>query len=305
MPLHPQAVEFFKVAAGWPPLHTLSPEAAREMLDSGAAIGAGPAVAVVRDVSIPVRDGEIAARVYAPENPEALIVWLHGGGWVFGGLDSHDAMCRMLANAAGASVMSVGYRRAPEHRFPVALEDCWTALEWSALEWPELPLIVGGDSAGGNLAAVCAIRARDRGAPELSAQILVHPIVDHDMSTSSYDQYGEDAELLLKTADMVWFFDHYVPDVSQRDDPEVSPLREPELARVAPAIVVLDEYDPLRDEGNAYVRRLREAGVGVTLHFYKDMPHAFFQFVNIFERADEAVAQVGEDVKASFPTKAR
>jgi acetyl esterase len=300
MTLHPQAVAFFEYAAasGFPPLHALSPEQAREMVDGGEAIGPGPAVAVVRDVAVPVRDGEIAVRVYSPEGPRALIVWFHGGGWVVGGLDSHDAMCRMLANASGAGVISVAYRRAPEHRFPVALEDCWDALGWSAREWPRLPLIVGGDSAGGNLAAVCAIRARDRGGPDLAAQILVYPIVDHDMTRASYAEHG-DEDLMLGTEDMAWFFGHYLPVPSERDDPEVSPLRAPDLAGLPPAIVVIDEYDPLRDEGRAYAARMREAGVEVIEHFYEDMPHAFFQFVNVFERGDEAVAQVGADVRAA------
>jgi acetyl esterase len=302
MPLHPQAVAFLKYAAesGIPQLHTLTPEQARDLVDSGESIGPGPRVDSVEDIVIPVRGTEIVARLYRPDRADATIVWFHGGGWVVGGLDSHDAMCRMLANAAGAAVISVAYRLAPEYPFPIPLEDCWDALRWVAGQWPAVPLFVGGDSAGGNLAAVCAIRARDRGGPRLAGQILVYPITDHDMATGSYKEHGEE-NLMLGTKDMAWFFDHYVPDPdSDRDDPEVSPLRTSDLTGLPSAIVVIDEYDPLRDEGLAYTDRLRRAGVGVSLHYYEDMLHVFFQFVNVFERGDEAVAQVGRDVRAAL-----
>jgi acetyl esterase len=299
MPLHPQAVEFlaYAAASGAPKLHVLTPQEARAAVDGGEVIGPGPQVASVEDIPIPVRDGEIQARVYRPESSDATIVWFHGGGWVVGGLDSHDAMCRMLANAAGAAVISVAYRLAPEYPFPTPLEDSWDALEWVAQQWPATPLIVGGDSAGGNLATVCALRARDRGGPEIALQILVYPITDHDMTTSSYREHG-DENLMLGAKDMEWFFDHYAPNLAARDNPEVSPLRAPDLSGLPPAIVVIDEYDPLRDEGLAYAERLREAGGEVTLHHYEDMLHVFFQFVNVFERGDEAVEQVGREIRA-------
>ncbi len=299
MPLHPQAAAFLEYAAasGMPALHMLGPEDARAAVDGGEAIGPGPAVDSVYDVSITVRDGQIPGRIYQPAGAEAVIVWLHGGVWVVGGLDSHDAMCRMLANHASATVVSVAYRRAPEHRFPVALEDAWDALLWAATQWPGATLIVGGDSAGGNLAAVCALRARHRGGPDLVAQVLVYPIVDHDMTNGSYQEHG-DENLMLGAKDMAWGFEHYVPDPGDREDPEVSPLRAADLVGLPSAIVVLDEYDPLRDEGFAYAARLRADGVDVRLHFYEDMPHVFFQSVNVFERGDEAAAQVGRDLQA-------
>jgi len=299
MPLHPQAAAFLEYAAasGMPALHMLSPEDARAAVDGGEAIGPGPAVDAVYDVSISVRDGEIAGRIYRPAGAEAVIVWLHGGVWVVGGLDSHDAMCRMLANHASATVVNVAYRRAPEHRFPVALEDAWDTLAWAAAQWPGAPLIVGGDSAGGNLAAVCALRAQQRGGPDLVAQVLVYPIVDHDMTNGSYQEHG-DENLMLGAKDMAWGFDHYVPEPGDRDNPDVSPLRAADLVGLPSAIVVLDEYDPLRDEGFAYAERLRADGVEVRLHFYEDMPHVFFQFVNVFDRGDEAVGQVGRDLRS-------
>jgi acetyl esterase len=301
MPLHPQATAFLQYSAesGFPQLHTLSPEQARAYVDGGEAIGPGPHVHSVEDIVIPVHDAEVAARLYRSHQAGAMIVWFHGGGWIVGGLESHDAMCRMLANAAEANVINVAYRLAPEHPYPTPLEDCWVALNWIASQWPSLPVIVGGDSAGGNLATVCAIRARDLGGPELALQILVYPITDSDMTTDSYREHG-DENLMLNAKDMAWFFDNYVPNAADRDDPEVSPLRTSDLVGLPPAIVVIDEYDPLRDEGLAYVDRLRQAGVNVTLHYYEDMLHAFFQFVNVFERGDEAVEQVGRDVLAAL-----
>jgi acetyl esterase len=300
MPLHPQAIAFLNYAAasGIPPLHTLSPNEARALVDGGDAIGPGPEVAWVQDTHVPVNRTEVPARIYRPEIPLASLVWFHGGGWVVGGLDSHDAMCRMLANAAGATVISVAYRLAPEHPFPTPLEDSWDALGWVAGQWPHLPLVVGGDSAGGNLAAVCALRARDRGGPALAAHVLVYPITDHDMTTGSYREHG-DENLMLGAKDMAWFFDHYAPSpATDRDNPEISPLRAQDLSGLPPAIVVLDQYDPLHDEGLVYATRLREAGVEVILHDYEDMLHVFFQFVNVFTRGDEAVEQVGRDVRS-------
>jgi len=306
MPLHPQVVEFLKISAeaGQPRLYTLTPEQARAQVDAANEfIGPGPEVADVSDITIPVRDGRIAARRYAPERSLGTIVWLHGGGWVVAGLDSHDAMCRILANAADCTVVSVDYRLAPEHTFPGPLDDCWDALKWVAEQDPDTPLVVGGDSAGGNLAAVCALRARDHGTPRLALQVLVYPVTDHDMTTASYVEHGGE-ETLLGKKEMEWFWDHYVPDVAERDNPEACPLRAPDHSNLAPAIVITDGYDPLRDEGLAYAERLRGAGVPVTAYHYEDMLHAFFSFVNIFETGNEAVEKVGRDIRAAVAASA-
>src|SRR5690349_1549625 len=242
-------------------IHDTTPAAARaDAAGLAALIGRGPDVAGVHDVAI----GPIPARVYAPEDPQATVVWFHGGGWVIGGLHTHDAMCRTLANAAQARVVSVAYRLAPEHRFPTALEDAWTALRWVAATYPEAPLVVGGDSAGGNLAAVCALRARDRGGPALALQVLVYPITDHDLATRSYRERGDGPSLTRRA--MEWFWDQYVPDPAQRANPEVSPLRAVDLSGLPPAVLVSAEHDPLLDEGRAYAQRLRDAGVAVTVH---------------------------------------
>jgi acetyl esterase len=299
-PLHPEVQAFIRAAdPRRPRLYELEPEAARAQVAGVVAlIGAGPAVAAARDIAIPVRDATIPARMYAPERSHGTVLWFHGGGWVIGDLDTHDALCRTLANAAECTVVSVAYRRAPEHRFPVALDDCWDALRWAAAADRSTPLVVGGDSAGGNMAAVCALRARDRGGPALALQVLVYPVTDHDMTTASYvERGGEDA--LMSRRSMQWFWDHYIPDPADRANPEASPLRAPDLSGLAPAVVVTAGYDPLRDEGLAYAQRLRDAGVGVTAHHYADMAHPFFSFVNVFERSNEAVERVAKRIRAT------
>jgi len=302
MPLHPEAQAFLQHAhdAGGPPLWQLDPVAAREVAGGFTElIGAGPAVEEVSELRIPVSGAEIAGRRYRPAGAKGTIVWLHGGGWVLDGIDSSDAMCRILARSAAATVVSVDYRVAPEHPFPVPLDDCWEALRWVAagLEADGRPLVVGGDSAGGNMSAVLARRARDAGGPPLAAQILVYPVTDHDPTTPSYLEHGANELLLLEGNAMRWFWDNYAPDPSSRDDPDASPLRAADLGGLAPAIVVIAEYDPLRDEGIAYAERLREAGVEVSVHRYDDMPHVFFSFVNLFRTGNEAVARVGAEVR--------
>ena len=298
MPLHPEALEFLQAAhdSGEPPLHELSPVEARAAAHGlTQLIGAGPQLDAVHELSIPVSGAEIAGRRYVPRDAEGTIVWLHGGGWVLDGLDLCDAMCRILAERSGANVVAVDYRVAPEHPFPTPVDDCFEALRWVAggLAGSDAPLLIGGDSAGGNMAAVCALRARDRGGPALAAQILVYPVVDHDMTTPSYLEHGANEMLLLESKGMRWFWDQYAPDVAARDEPDASPLRAADLSALPSAIVVIAEYDPLRDEGLAYADHLRAAQVPVALHRFHDMPHAFFSFVNVFQTGNAAVARVG------------
>ena len=302
MELHPEAQAFFEAvhAAGGPPLYEMTPTEAREAAGGFAAlIGPGPAVDAIEDLRIPVDGAEIAARRYVPSNARGTIVWLHGGGWVLDGLDSSNAMCQILANSSGANVVSVDYRVAPEHRFPAAADDCFEALRWidAQLDEQSRPLIVGGDSAGGNLTAACTLRARGAGGPALAAQILVYPVVDHDMTTPSYLEHGANEGLLLERKAMTWFWDHYLPDVAARANPDASPLRAERLDGLPPAIVVVAEFDPLRDESLAYAERLRAAGVPVTIHRYDDMPHVFFSFVNIFQTGNRAVERVGAELR--------
>ena len=296
MPLDPQALEFFQAgrAAGLPRLDEMTPQEARagspQLIE---AIGPGPAVDHVEDVSIPVAGAEIPARRYRPAGAHGTIVWLHGGGWVLGEIDVSDAMCRILADSAQATVLSVGYRLAPEHPFPVPLEDCFDALRWAAENEPG-PLIVGGDSAGGNLAAVCAIRARERGGPALAAQLLIYPATDTDLDTPSYAEHGADElPLLLGRREMAWFYRHYLPNEADWSNPEAAPLRTEDLSGLPPAVVVVAEYDPLRDDSTRYAERLALAGVEVTVLTYDDQPHGFFSFVNAFPTGNKAVAAVG------------
>jgi acetyl esterase len=266
---------------------------------ANAMIPPGPELAEVRDLRIPVRDGDVGARLYEPAGAPATIVWFHGGGWVVADLDSHDAMCRILADASACRVLSIDYRLAPEFPFPVPLDDCWDALGWAAGEYGATPLIAGGDSAGGNIAAVCAVRARDAGGPELAMQILVYPVTDADFDNESYTVHGDDGTLLGKR-EMIWFFDHYTGPDADRSNPEISPLRYGDLSRLPPAIVVTDEYDPLRDEGIAYAKALRDAGVTVTERHYDDMMHGFFSFPGLFDTGTEAIRLVGFNVKSAL-----
>jgi acetyl esterase len=303
MALHPQARQLLDMVeeSGLPHLNELSPPEARVQADGVREfVGDGPDVAHVENFTIPVTDGQIAARSYSPDDPAATILWVHGGGWVICDLESHDAMCRILANESGCRVIAIDYHLAPEYPFPKPLEDAWHALRWTADTYGERPLILGGDSAGGNLAAVMALRARDGGGPELALQVLVYPVTDHDFTTASYIEHGVGNETFLTTAEMQWFWHHYLADPVARDNPEASPLRASDLAGLPPAIVVTAGYDPLRDEGLAYMERLRAAGVPITHHHYDDMIHAFFSLVNLLERGNEAVAQVGADIRAAI-----
>jgi acetyl esterase len=302
MALHPQAQAFLDGGweAGMKSVAELTPEQARAQARMSIdLVGPGPDVQT-DDFEIAAAAGPVLARRYEPEGALGTIAFLHGGGFVICDLDTHDATCRLLAVKSGCRVIAVDYRLAPEHRFPAAVEDCWDALRWVGEQYAGSPLIVAGDSAGGNLAAVCAIRARDRGGPELALQVLIYPTVDHEFNRPSHAERGSGSDAFLTTADMTWFIDHYVPDRADRDNPEVSPIRTPSLAGLPPAIVLTAEYDPLRDEGRAYAERLREEGVAVSYHHYDDMTHAFFTFGKLMARGDEAVAQVGGEIRAAL-----
>jgi acetyl esterase len=304
MGLDPQAKAFLAgmEASGAPPLYELTPEEARGATGMiTELIGAGPEVSSVEDFRCATATGTIGARRYDPGDAAATILWIHGGGWVICDLDTHDAVCRLLAVSSGCRVIAVNYRRAPEHPFPAPLEDCWDALQAVAAESGDAPLIVAGDSAGGNMAAACAIRARDRGGPELALQVLVCPVVDHDMTTPSYRERGSGPDLFITAKDMEWFWNCYVPDPAARSRPDASPLRAESLSNLPPAIVITAEYDPLRDEGIAYAERLQAAGVQVTHRHHADMFHDFFSFVNLIDAGNEAVERVGAEIRALVP----
>ena len=303
--VHPQAQQVLdgKAASGAPPLWELSPADGRAMVEAGnAMIPAGPDVESVRDIVIPSQSGGLPARVYSP-SPSApgVVLYFHGGGWVVGTLDGWDASVRSLAVASGCDVVSVDYRLAPEHVFPAAADDAYDALVWAASPAglaAGRPLVVAGDSAGGNLAAVSALRARDFGGPQVALQVLVYPVVDCDLDRRSYHEYDGD-ELILNRRDMAWFWDHYAPDPAARVNPYASPLRAPSLSGLPPAYVVTAEHDPLRDEGFAYADRLRAARVPVDHRHFGSQIHAFFTFTGVLDDADKAVAEAGAAVRAA------
>lgn len=255
-----------------------------------------PAVGTVTDRTIPGPAGDIPVRVYHPTAEQSagerppIVVYYHGGGWVIGDLDSHDANCRSLTAGGGAVTMSVHYRRAPEHHYPAAANDAYAAAMWASEHAGELgadpaKLVVAGDSAGGNLAAVTALRARDSGGPPIAHQILVYPVTDVGQDTPSYRENAEG--FYLTAADMHWFWACYLGPVGDGGGPYASPLRAVNLGGLPAATVLTAECDPLRDEGNAYAERLREAGVPVTATCYPGMFHGFFGLAG---RLDQATA---------------
>ena len=296
-------------AGGGKPLHESSVEEARA-LAAGMAAQAGPAPDMFRieEHGLPVSDGEVPLRVLVPlERPAGVIVYFHGGGWVVGSIDETDTVGRKLAERTSCSVVLVEYRLAPEHRYPVAVDDSWAALEWAGgrlaeLARPGAPLFVAGDSAGGNLAAVTALRARDRGGPPIAGQILIYPVTDADFERSSYTDPAN--QLLLTTEAMAWFWDHYVPDPARRSEPDASPLRAPDLSGLPPAVVLTAEYDVLRDEGEAYAERLREAGVAVELKRHEGQTHGFFTLL-MLPGSESGFQQVVKAVRATIYERSR
>ena|SRR5215471_232794 len=289
MPLDPQARAYldWMLAAGVVPVQALTPAEARSQAEAHSAELFGAKEAVDSVVRIEV-DG-VPVRVYRPSGAPDLpvAVYLHGGGWVLGLVDGHDGVCRALANRSGCRVVSVDYRLAPEHRFPAAIDDAWAVTRWACQEADHVAVI--GDSAGGNLAAVVALRARDAGL-RLACQCLIYPVTDHRFDRRSYvdnaSGYG------LTQAAMRWYWHHYL-GAADGGHPDASPLRAPSLSGVAPALVVVCEHDPLRDEGVAYAERLRQAGVPVRLTEYGGMIHGFLRMPARIDRSREVLDEIG------------
>jgi len=284
--------------AGRPPFEQLSPAEAREAyMKSRAVLQPAPEpVAEARDLTAPGPRGDIPLRLYRPAGAGAAslpgLVYYHGGGWLLGGIESHDVVCRRFANAAGCVVVSVDYRMAPEHRFPAAVDDSAAATRFvieqaEALGIDPARIAVGGDSAGGNLAAVMALMARDGDLAPLAFQLLIYPATDMTMTTVSSQTVGPGVP--LTSATMKWFIDHYMTTEADRIDWRASPARAASLAGTAPALVLTAGADPLRDEGVAYARRLEREGVRVTTLHLSDQIHGFLSMGKVIHAADTAI----------------
>jgi acetyl esterase/lipase len=282
VPIHPQAVAVIDIMAQMGVSFGGNPADLRALIASFPR-PAGDSVGEVVNRNLPGPAGEVPVRIYIPAGagPERLpaLVWFHGGGWVFGSLDTADFTCRGIANRAGCRVISVAYRLAPEAKFPAAVDDCFAVTKWIADHAADLGvdadrIAVGGDSSGGNLAAVVAQLARDQGGPSLACQALVYPITDHSFDTLSYRDYG-DGYFLTRDA-MVWLWNQYLEEVGDGNSALASPLRATTLTGLPPAIVITAEFDPLRDEVEAYAARLRADGVTVELVRYDGQIHGFF-----------------------------
>jgi acetyl esterase len=308
--LHPQIREVLSVMAeaGLRPIEEMTPAEAREQMEATArARRAEPlAVAKIEERMIPGPAGEIRLRLYWPPAaaPVPAIVYYHGGGHVIGSLDTHDFVARNLCGGAGALIASVDYRMGPEHNFPAAVEDSFAALQWVQANAASLgadPGRIGvhGDSAGGNLAAVAALLARDAGGPQLRLQSLVYPVTDYTMSGDSYGRYATGYGILTRDA-MVWFRNHYLRTPQDANDWRASPIRAQSFAGVAPAIVITAECDVLHDDGERYAEGLRRAGVPVEYREFPGMIHAFFGMVPAVDDAMNAQHLVWRAFKQAF-----
>ncbi len=264
------------------------PAAMRANLDDAAPLLAGPPEPV--DDVVEARAGDVPLRIYRPRDAHGVVVLLHGGGWVIGSLDSHDQLARKTANAAGATVVSVGYRLAPEHPFPAAVDDAHAAMAYVRDAFPGAPIAVMGDSAGGNLAAVLARHHRD-----VRLQALVYPVCDARTDTPSYAAHGRGYP--LTTEAMAWFLQQYGGDPS---DPDLAPARAADLRGLPPALVLLASHDVLRSEGEDYAERLRAAGVPTTLSVYPGTIHGFVRWFADVDQARAAVAELGAALQAAL-----
>ena len=309
MPLDPQAQQVLDLIAelGLPPAHTVSPEEAR-INAAARPRAAGPEVAKVEDRKISGSGPEIPVRIYTPAGPGPfpILVWYHGGGWVVGDLESADASARHLTVGAECVTVSVDYRLAPDTKFPGPADDCYDATVWAAQNAANINgdasrLAVGGDSAGGNLAAAISLMARDRGNPSLAFQLLVYPVTARNFNTNSYQQNADG--YLLSKASMEWYWDHYLQSHADASNPYAAPLAASDLSHLPPALVITAEFEPLCDEGEAYAQRLQDAGTPTTYTRYDGMIHGFFGMPAVIDKSKQAVAEAAAALKQAFAGK--
>ncbi len=281
-----------------PPAHEVPVAAMRaaHVAEAERLSGPGEPVADVRDIVVPGPGGDVPVRLLVPEAAHGLVVYIHGGGWVMGSLDTFNAPLRALANVSGATVAAVDYRLSPEHVFPAALDDCLAAIRRLAAEYA--PLAVAGDSAGGNLATVCARRLR--GEVDLRLQALIYPVTDAGLNLPSHRDFGSEYGLTAATLRRMWGF--YLGG-ADGGDPDASPLRAEDLAGVAPAFVLTAEADVVRDEGEAYAEALRAAGVPVELVRWPGVIHGFFRWLAAAEPSREAIDAVGARLREALGVK--
>jgi acetyl esterase len=306
MPLDPKAQALIDMlaAVGFDGIEHQPIETGRQLVGTVAAMGGEPPdVAEVREITVPGSAGDVSVRLYRPASdaPLPVFVWLHGGGWVYGTVDLDDTFCRIVANEVEAVVLSVEYRLAPEHPYPAGLDDAVAVVSWAqehsaAVGGDPTRVAVGGESAGGNLAAATALRLRDSDAPPLSLQVLVCAMLDSAMSGASYQEHGEGK--FLTSSLVAWAFDHYAK--GHLEEPYVSPMHATDLTGSAPALILTAECDPLHDDGVAYRRRLLDAGVAAEWIDFDGMIHGFFSMATQFPQAHEAAEAVVQALTKAF-----
>jgi acetyl esterase len=298
------------VRSGRPAYHQLSPKEARQLFRETrpAATPTPPEIGLVQNLTADGPLGPVPLRLYRPlgvpaSAPLPALVFFHGGGWVIGDLETHDVLCRQLAAEAGVSVVAVDYRLAPEHKYPAAVDDAWAATHWIVAHAARLGidpgrLAVGGDSAGGNLATVVALLARDQGGPVIASQLLIYPVTDLAAETASYREFCDG--YLLTRDSMCWFKAHYVSTEEEAADWRATPLRAQSLAGLPPALIVTAGFDPLRDEGQAYAERLRDAGVRVDYLCYGGMIHGFVPMGRLIDTGNRAVSHIATSLRQAL-----
>jgi acetyl esterase len=306
MPLHPIVKEMLHqmAQADGPAMTEMSPDEARAMYRAANVAMPAPDGVEVEDSSA----GDIPIRIYRTKNkkpddePQPAVVFFHGGGWVLGDLETHDGPCRQLALAANCTVIAVDYRLAPEHPFPASIDDCYNATQWVADNAESLDIdpdriTVAGDSAGGNLSAGVCIKARDENGPSICFQLLIYPVTDASMGTGSYEE-NSDGYLLTRET-MAWFWNHYIGD-DHAENPHASPIAASDLSGLPPACVITAEFDPLRDEGEAYGEALKQAGVSTKIVRFDGMIHTFFGMTDILDGSRQAMALASEQLAQAF-----